>query len=383
MSRNLVNSGLILLIVMGIAGCAPTIPESATPIQLASTTTFASSTPPREPTEGSTPEQIDTAVIPVTGHLMKPANVAPTPERLIYDVESAGNAAPYGDSYKINRFERPFLQDMTYVPDLDIISFNLSEDKDWYYLSLELSGHDPNNPLGINYGVEIDLNTDGFGDFIIWAHPPYQLAWDTSTVQVFEDSDKDTAGVSSKQSDAIFEGNGYDKLIFNGGTGKNTDPDLAWVRMNAGERATIQFAFKKSWIGSFFLIGVISDAGLKDVSQLDYSDRFQATDAGSPVRTNPNYPLGSLYAVDNTCWQAYGIQLTAYEPKSCPGDVLPTPTRKPPTNGQSTEGTSTSPPPLACTPDVDPAECDYYDPEVCTCVDPPTEEPTEEPTAYP
>jgi hypothetical protein len=55
-----------------------------------------------------------TQVIPVTGNLMKPAEVVPAPDKMIDDVESSGTGpegrAPYGDSYKLNRFERPFLK---------------------------------------------------------------------------------------------------------------------------------------------------------------------------------------------------------------------------------------------------------------------------------
>src|SRR3990172_5100870 len=85
----------------------------------------------------------------------------------IYDVESSGTAAerraPYGDSYNINRLERPFLQDMTYVSDLDIVRFSVSQDDAWFYVSIKLITNDPNNSLGINYGVELDTNHDGFG----------------------------------------------------------------------------------------------------------------------------------------------------------------------------------------------------------------------------
>jgi hypothetical protein len=78
--------------------------------------------------------------------------------KLIYDVESQETAsakrAPYGDSYDINRLERPFLQDMTYLPDLDISTFQVKKDDNWWYVSVELVGTDPNNALGIDYGVE-------------------------------------------------------------------------------------------------------------------------------------------------------------------------------------------------------------------------------------
>jgi hypothetical protein len=277
---------------------------------------------------------------------------------MIDDVESSGTGpqgwAPYGDSYKLNRFERPFGQDMTYIPDMDIHRFGLSEDEDWYYISIQLIGNDPNNALGIHYGVEIDLNADGFGDYILWARPPYTPQWDTSTVQVFQDSNLDSGGLSALQSDAVFDGNGYDTLIFDGSAQQNSDPDVAWVRMSADATATIQFAFKKSLTGSFFMVGIVSDTGLKDVSKYDYADHFTEADAGSPVRNNQYYPLGLVYAVDNTCWEAYGFQTTGYEPKLCQPILQPTHT--PPPEG----------PILACNP---PPNCGGgpYDPQTCEC----------------
>ena len=206
---------------------------------------------------------------------------------------------------------------MTYVPDLDILSFKLSQNTDWDYVSIQLAGKDPNNPVGIDYGVEFDLNDDGFGDYLIWAHPPYGAQWDTSTVQVLKDSNHDTAAWSSS-SDAVSSSNGYDTVVFDGSRSGGADPDLAWVRMEAGSHASIQFAFKKSGIGSSFLWGAVADAGLKDVSKFDYRNSFTQAEAGSPVRSSQYYPLGSLYGVDNTCWAANSIHTTGSEPKLCP-----------------------------------------------------------------
>ncbi len=263
--------------------------------------------------------------VPVIQHLMIPGN--PGSGKLIYDVESHSTAlekrAPYGDSYDINRLERPFLQDMTYVSDLDIHTFSVTNDKDWWYVSIDLIGSDPNNPLGINYGVEIDLDHDGFGDYLIWAHPPYSASWDTSPVQIFQDQNHNTGGLSATKSDAPISTDGYEALIFNGGTG-DADADMAWVRINAGSDANVQLAFKKSWSGTVFMLGVIADAGLKDNQKLDYVDRFTEEEAGSPVRDKQYYPLKALFAVDNFCREAFGFKSTGYEPQSCPRAAPPT-----------------------------------------------------------
>ena len=283
-------------------------PISAPQVDVA-TATVAPSPTPKLPTP--------TVIIP---HSLIPSTVVKI-GKLINDVVSAGTAAekraPYGDSYQVNRFERPFLQDMTYVSDLDIASFNLAFDEKFFYVSIELVGTDPNNDLGINYGVELDTNADGFGDMIIIAHPPYNADWSTDNVQVVQDTNRDTGGLSGEKSDAPLPGDGYDTVIFDGGRGANDDPDLAWVRVNAGPKATVQFAFKKSWAGTRFMYGVIADGGLKDVGKMDYVDRFTEEEAGSPIRGDKYYPLKALYAVDNVCREAFGFTGTKQEPQRC------------------------------------------------------------------
>lgn len=361
--RQILYRIMVFVLAMSLS-CTPQSPASTPTVQPTSAITAAASlTPPSEASQESTSVPTVTEVIPVTGHLMEPAEFAPVSGSLIYDVTSSGNAAPYGDIYKLNRLERPFLQDMTYVSDMDIATFNLSEDADWFYVSMELRGSDPNNAIGINYGVEIDLDFDGFGDFILWAHPPYSSAWDTSTVQIFKDTDHDSAGELSQQSDASTNGNGYDTQVFDGGTGQAADPDLAWVRINADPKSTVQFAFKKSLTGSFFMLGVVADAGLRDISKFDYNDHFKEDEAGSPEQNTAYYPLGSLYAVDSTCWEAYGIEATGYEPKSCQPILQPTPIFQ--LSGNET---------AACVPDFVPSEyCEtidgvvQYDPSTCNC----------------
>lgn len=249
--------------------------------------------------------------------------------KAIYDTESSGTAsekrAPYGDTYEWNFLERPFTADMTYVPDLDIHFFSMSKDDLFHYVSIKLIGADPNNPLGIHYSVELDTDKDGFGNFVVVAQPPYSNEWTTENVQVFADENRDTSGISPIRSDAPSSGNGYETLIFDGAQGFGDDPDLAWVRVvNSGD-ATIQLAFKRSLAGDVFMAGVMADAGLRDVSQRDYVDRFTESEAGSPVRSKQYYPLNALHSVDNTCREAFGFVPSGYEPMICPSNVAPAP----------------------------------------------------------
>ena len=224
--------------------------------------------------------------------------------------------------------ERPFTQDMTYIPDMDISTYSVMIAGEWVYVSIDLLGTNPNNEMGIHYGVELDLDADGFGDYIIWSSPPYTAEWSTNGVQVYKDENHDTGGLSAELSDAPVPSDGYEKLIFDAGVGD--DPDLAWMRINAGGQADVQFAFKQSLAGPAFMLGVLSDAGLKDVGRMFYNDRFTEEEAGSPEKDEKYYPLKALYAFDNACREAFGFKPTGYEPQLCPrGEPTPRPKKTP------------------------------------------------------
>ena len=55
-------------------------------------------------------------------------------------------------------------------------------------------------------------------------------------MQIFQDTNHNTGGLSGEKSDAPLTADGYETLIFNGGAG-DADPDLAWVRINAGAQS--------------------------------------------------------------------------------------------------------------------------------------------------
>ncbi len=316
---------VLIAISLLILACNLPTPAPQTPPTTQPTTTIPAT--PTTPIMVTNPATAIETVTPDIIHVLYPAASAPSSKR-VYDVTSVDTApekrAPYGDSYKINLLERPFQQNMTYVSDLDIITFNVSSDSEWYYVSIELVGKNPNNEMGIHYGVEIDNDADGFGDIIVWAGPPYTQDWTNENVQVFRDNNHNTAGLSAVLSDAPLETDGYETPIFDLSGGLVTDPDLAWVRTTFSMEATLQFAFKRSLTDESFMLGVIADAGLQDVGKLDYIDRFLEKDAGSPVKNNQYYPLGELYLVDNTCREAFGFEATGYEPRLCPREIEPT-----------------------------------------------------------
>lgn len=121
---------------------------------------------------------------------------------------------------------------------------------------------------------------------------------------------------------------------------------MSWVRIFPGPQATVQFAFKKSWSGTVFMLGPIADAGLKDPGKMDYNDRFTIAQAGSPIRNNPNYPLKALFAVDNVCRAAFGFKPTGYEPQLCPNLAPPATKRPHATPGPGAPSETPVPPPI-------------------------------------
>jgi len=298
-------------------------------------------------------------VVPTVTHLKIPGE--PGSGKVVYDVESQSTAperrAPYGDSYDRGPLERPFEAEMTYVSDLDIYSYTVTSDTDWWYVTLELMGTNPNNTtafntgnyannyannygnnVGINYGVELDLDHDGSGEYLVLGHPAYTDTWDTLPVEIFQDKNHNTGGLSAEKSDAPITTDGYETRIFNGGPG-DTDPDMAFMRLGA---AGPQFAFKKSWSGAVFMLGVFADAGLKDPKKLDYNDRFEEAEAGSPVRDKKYYPLKALFLLDTVCREAFGFKPTGYEPQLCPRDAPP------PKPKNTPEPEPTDPPGMIC-----------------------------------
>ncbi|MBN1304282.1 MAG: hypothetical protein JXA13_07590 [Anaerolineales bacterium] len=348
-----------VLVATALACNFPSV-RPAPPAQVNSITVAPETLPPAAQPAIAIDETPPTAAIV---HVSMPED-AKVSGAINYDVESQSTAsekrAPYGESYKLNRFERPFTQnDMTYLPDIDILYFYLISKAEYYYIFIELIGSNPNNPdAEIHYGVEIDLELDGHGNYLIWASQPYSTEWSTDPIKIFSDQNSDTGGPSTGNSDAPSSGNGYETLIFENGLGD--DPDLAWVRIDPGNPNIIQFALKASLFDgdSSFLWNVLADAGVKDPGKYNYNDHFTEEEAGSAVKGNEFYPPKQLFAFDNTCRSPYNFNPTYDEPLICPGPEMPAPG----------PGEPSQPAPTLC---PRPASCSGVDKiwhqDTCTC----------------
>jgi hypothetical protein len=273
---------------------------TATVVQPAST---APTQPPAAATETSS-TTTNQVLIP-----LQPGQVSDS----VPDVDTSKGAVtrtcPAGDEYDINIYERPFSQNvMDYRPDLDITKGEISQDSNFIYVSEYLNNINPKtNGLQGMYGVELDTDLDGRGNFLIMGNNPNTSDWQKAIVTAYQDSGLKVGGPRPELSDAPQTYSGYDKSIFPGQM--PIDPNSAWIRVSPDSKSVVQIAFKPSLIGSDvqFLWRVWTDDGPKNVQQYDYNDHYTLKQAGSPYKTDPNYPVKALYQIDNTCWGLYNI----------------------------------------------------------------------------
>jgi len=262
---------------------------------------------------------------PTVVHLMVPSGPAGV-DRFLTDASSlayANQAQAPGDDFTTNRLERPFTSgQMTYRPHLDLKRAELDVIEPWVYLTLFLEG--PVQPAdGAFYGVELDLDGNGEGEWLIFGQAPASTEWTTDGVRASQDANDDVGG----QEPGVPEPptgltDGYENLVFDSGQG--SDPDAAWIRQAPAGSSQVQIAFKTSLVGSVeFLWGAWTDQGPRDPALFDYHDHLTPQQAGSPHPTHSNYPLNQLHSVDNTCLDALDFATTGSEPRLCviPGSI--------------------------------------------------------------
>jgi hypothetical protein len=272
------------------------------------------------------------------------ATTAPTAtvEHLIFPDEPAGNSgeltdissAAYAeeqralaDSFVSNLLERPFTaEEMVYRPDLDITGADISKNGDFIYVSIWLEGL-PAPDSQAAYGVELDLDRDGRGDWLIWAAVPAGSDWTTDGVQACRDADEDVGAETPMRNDSPgADSTGYEDCVFDSGQG--ISPDEAWVRQAPVGSSQVQIAFLYSLIDEApqFLWGVWADADEKDPGRFDYQDQMSLEEAGSADQANDNYPLKELALMDNSCRWAYGFSPSGSEAGICTLPPTPVPT---------------------------------------------------------
>ena len=274
---------------------------------------------PPPPTNTSPPA--DTP-LPEIVHNQVPDDPAEKINSYVTDFNSSGYAfegATYGDQFFINRYERPFTREMVeYRGYLDIIEANLKYNPPWLYIEIFLAKPLPENSAAI-YGVELDLDKDGRGDFLVLAPHPVSEEWTTDGVAVLTDSNDDVGGeipLLTEELPQDWVGDGYDRILFQGGRG--ADPDLAWVRLDSEEPTSLQIAFKSDLVGNSGFFWVIwADEGLKNPTLADYNDQYNFEEAGSPYPEHRYHPIQEIYLVDSTCRSWYMFEPVGDEVGVC------------------------------------------------------------------
>jgi len=235
-------------------------------------------------------------------------------------ITSAEKRAPGGDRFTFGRFERPFNADTmdVYHAHLDIQENYVYRDAKWIYIVIILKGGDADRKLGGKYGVEIDSDLDGRGDWLITNLQPASKEWSTDNVEVWFDTNNDVGGSVSVTADELGKGNGYETKIFDRGQGD--DADLAWARLSSQQAFTVQLAVKTSLLGGSqtFMAGVWAGGENLDPSLFDLNDHFTQDQAGSSlVEFEFYYPIKAIFELDNACRVAIGFQPTGNEPGLC------------------------------------------------------------------
>jgi hypothetical protein len=304
--------GLLILILASIACNIPSGSPSKTDGQAQVATSAPVVAVVDTPAPTLTPAPIVHLVSPISGTFHE-STAHDNEESATFDFKNVR----FGDVFEANRFERPFtVEDMSYLPYIDIFDFVMTSDADWYYVDVSMIGPDPaTGGVHGTYGIEFDLDVDGRAEILLLATDPGSQ-WSTDRVQVFLDGNGDVGGAQSSP-DAGYTGDGFETVVFDSGIGD--DPDLAWAQSVIKKRATVKFAFKKSLLRSYskFMWSVLASKDPVDPGKFYYNDFYSEAAAGSPNKESEFYPIKDIAAFDNSCRVPTGFQATGFEPLGC------------------------------------------------------------------
>jgi hypothetical protein len=226
-----------------------------------------------------------------------------------------------GDRFTFERFERPFNANTmdVYFSQLDIVDTLVFQDDTWIYGTVTLQGPDASNALTGKYALELDLDVNGKGDWLIIASDPASTDWKVEGVQVYQDANKDVGlELPMLTDEGAAGGDGFESLVFDQGIGD--DPDTAWVRVSPKDPNTVEIAVKRSILGNpaKYLINMWAGTSLLDPVLFDINDHFTHEQAGAADKALEfYYPIKSVFELDNSCRMAVGFQPTGQEAGLC------------------------------------------------------------------
>ena len=192
------------------------------------------------------------------------------------------------------------------------------QDETWIYGKIIIKGPDSSNSLAGKYAIELDLDRDGKGDWLVIASNPASTDWSVNGVQVYQDANNDVGDLSAMYTDEKAAGDGFETLIFDQGIGD--DPDTAWAHISPNEPNTIELAVKRSVLANpeKYLINMWAGTSLLDPALFDINDHFTHEQAGA---ADPGfeiyYPIKEVSELDNSCRMAVGFEPSGKEPGLC------------------------------------------------------------------
>ncbi len=301
---------LLILSMFLIIAFACNIPGAATPTPAPATAPAVDAGPSAEP---------------VVQHTIIPVSLPQDRTSHAGDYDSSTTAgqreAAGGDRFTFGQYERPFNADTmdVYFPELDILDFLTYQDATWIYTSILMRGSDSNGELSGRYGLELDMDVNGKGDWLVLVSGPLSTEWSTDGVEVWQDTNRDVGGVAPMYTDdEPGFGDGFDRQVF--GPDQQDDPDMAWARLSPDEPNLVQLAVKRSVFDNdeTYLAGAWAGSDSLNPAMFDFNDHMTHTEAGAADRgLEIYYPIKALAELDASCRVAVGFAATGKEPGLC------------------------------------------------------------------
>lgn len=234
------------------------------------------------------------------------------------------------DNWAINLLERPVSADQSkFYHYLDILNAKAGQSDEWLFFRIDLFGAGfPDDGTDFTYYFELDTNQDGRGNYLLAVTDLdlYATEWSVTGLQVYKDQNGDVGSAIAIRPDNNATGNGYDTLLFDQGLGD--DPDLAWVRHNPSHYNQIEFAVKKSLVGS-------------QTNLMWWAGAMLGSFAPQSFDLVDSFTQDTLYSIDTTCGWVLGRE-TSYNIRKC--YIAPEPTEGPTRSSQPVEEVCVQPP---------------------------------------
>lgn len=312
----------VVAIFAAILACTESAPQTSstqpTVNTLVPVTEFLTNPPPTE-------IQILHQVIPVSLPESRSGKAGDQDSSVTADQKKSNG----GDRFSFEQFERPFNANTmdVYYPNLDIIDTYIFQDATWIYGTIKVVDRSAVTAEPYRLAMQLDIDVDGKGDWLILVLNPSSTSWTTDGVQAYFDANNDVGNQTPMQADKIVPGgDGFEQLQFD--QGKGEDPDSAWVRVSPTDANTVEIAVKRSFLGNpvAFMTHMWTGHGTLDPALFDYSDHYSHEQAGAADPSFPFfYPIKTVYELDSSCRIAVGFYPKGSEPGLCTIPVVPAP----------------------------------------------------------